>query len=167
MPLTKARTEERTLLIGYGNPGRGDDGLGPAFAEMIAAAGLPSLSVEIDYQLTVDHAQLVAQQDLVVFADAAMGQDTPFRFEALDAGAPATLGSHSLTPAAVLTLARDLFGHAPAAFLLGISGSEFSEVKEGLSDTARANLSLAADFFTGWYRAHQSPNDEGGGKTDR
>ena len=166
MPLNEARTGARTLLIGYGNPGRGDDGLGPAFAQMMADAGLPLLSVEIDYQLTVDHAQLVAQQDLVVFVDAAMGLGKPFRFEVLDAGAPATLGSHSVTPAAVLTLARDLFGHAPAAFLLGIAGSEFSEVKEGLSETARANLRLAADFFTGWYRAHQLPSAEGAGSAD-
>lgn len=156
MPLTEARV--RTLLIGYGNPGRGDDGLGPAFAETIASAGLPMLSVEIDYQLTVDHAPLIALQDRVVFADAAMGLGKPFRFEALEAGAPAALGSHSVTPAGVLTLARDLFGRAPTAFLLGISGSEFNEVKEGLTDTARANLSLAADFFTGWYRTQQSPN---------
>ena len=167
MPLTKVAPGARSLLIGYGNPGRGDDGLGPAFAEMISAAGLPLLSVEIDYQLTVDHAPLIAQQDRVIFADAAMGLSEPFRFEALEPSAPAALGSHSVTPAAVLTLARDLFGDAPAAFLLGISGSEFNEVKEGLSDTARMNLRLAADFFTGWYCAQQSPNDEGGGTTGR
>ena len=49
-----------TLLIGYGNPGRGDDGLGPAFARRIAARGLPGVTVEIDYQLTVDHALMIA-----------------------------------------------------------------------------------------------------------
>ena len=36
------------LLIGYGNAGRGDDGLGPAFAERIEAAGLPGVDVDID-----------------------------------------------------------------------------------------------------------------------
>ena len=41
-------------------PGRGDDGLGPAFAERIAARGLRGLPVDIDYQLTVEHALQVA-----------------------------------------------------------------------------------------------------------
>lgn len=167
MPLTEAEAEARTLLIGYGNPGRGDDGLGPAFAEQIAAVGLPELRVEIDYQLTVDHAPLVARHDLVVFADAAMDLTEPFRFAPLEPGAPAALGSHAVTPAAVLTLARDLFGHAPSAFLLGISGRAFDEVKEGLSGTAQANLSLAVGAFTEWYLAERPLRPENAGQTSR
>ena len=30
-------------LIGYGNPGRCDDGLGPAFAARVAAQNLPGI----------------------------------------------------------------------------------------------------------------------------
>ena len=67
-------------LIGYGNPGRCDDGLGPAFAARIAARDLPGVTVSTDYQLTVDHALEIAQADRVVFADALMRSDAPFRF---------------------------------------------------------------------------------------
>ena len=63
----------KILLIGYGNPGRSDDGLGPALAAQIAALGLAGVTVDIDYQLTVDHAALIATQDVVVFADAMIG----------------------------------------------------------------------------------------------
>lgn len=45
---------QRILLIGYGNPGRGDDGLGPALAAAIEAMELPGVTVEADYQLMVD-----------------------------------------------------------------------------------------------------------------
>ena len=60
------------LLIGYGNPGRGDDGLGPAFARRMAARELPALRVEIDYQLTVEHALMISAARTVVFVDAAL-----------------------------------------------------------------------------------------------
>ena len=65
-------TPRRILLLGYGNPGRCDDGLGPAFAARIEARGLPGLDVFTDYQLTVDHAlQIVdgVQVHVVKFGD--------------------------------------------------------------------------------------------------
>lgn len=139
------------LLIGYGNCGRGDDGLGPAFAERLVAADLPGLAVDIDYQLTVDHAPAVAGADAVVFADALMAGDGPFRMREARAGEAGSLSSHSLTPEAVLALAETLYGKAPPAFVLGISGFEFGEVREGLSKAAQHNLDLAEAFFRDWY----------------
>ncbi len=62
-------------LIGYGNPGRGDDGLGPALAAHLMEE--PDIVVTSDYQLTVDHALLLADAQIVVFADALMHADTP------------------------------------------------------------------------------------------
>ena len=47
------------LLIGYGNPGRRDDGLGPALAGAIAAADLPGVEVESGYQLLPEDALAV------------------------------------------------------------------------------------------------------------
>lgn len=138
------------LLIGYGNSGRGDDGLGPAFADRIESAGLPGLSVDIDYQLTVDHALAVAEADKVVFVDASMEAEGAYDFGEVRAGA-GTLTSHSLTPATVLALAKTLYDREPEAYLLGIAGREFGEVKEGLSETARRNLDLAEAFFLQWY----------------
>ncbi|EAV45491.1 Ni,Fe-hydrogenase maturation factor [Stappia aggregata IAM 12614] len=61
------------LLIGYGNPGRGDDGLGPALSEAIAARSLPGLEVDTDYQLVAEHALAVSSHDVVIFADAEIG----------------------------------------------------------------------------------------------
>ena len=139
----------RVLLIGYGNPGRGDDGLGPALAQQIEAMALPGVTVDIDYQLTVDHADLIATQDVVVFADAMIGLDQPFRLTPV-AGAPQGLGSHQVTPEAALALAGMLFGHAPPGWVLAIAGQAFGEVKEGLSPQAEANLAQAVAFLAGW-----------------
>lgn len=138
------------LLIGYGNSGRCDDGLGPAFAERIAAMRLPRMDIDIDYQLTVDHALAVADADRVIFADALMDAEAPFEFGRIHPGAAGSLASHSLTPATVLELARTLYGKEPQAFVLGIAGAEFGEVKEGLSEDAMRNLDLATAFFLDW-----------------
>jgi hydrogenase maturation protease len=153
MPLTKVVPLRRLLLIGYGNPGRGDDGLGPALAVEIEALGIPGLTVDIDYQLTVDHSALIAVQDVVVFADAAMGLAVPYRFAEVDAAKRATLGSHQVSPEAALALAGLLFGHAPPGWMLAIGGAEFGEVKEGLSQLARENLAGAVAFLRGWFDA--------------
>lgn len=140
-----------TLLIGYGNPGRGDDGLGPAFAERIAALGLPGLVVEVDYQLTVEHALPISQADTVIFADAALDAETPFYLRPLT-GEASQIGSHSLTPDAALNLARTLFNAAPQGYTLGLQGRDYGEVSEGLSPVAEASLAAAEAFFLSWYR---------------
>ena len=43
----------RILVIGYGNPGRRDDGLGPALAARLEALALPGVTVESDFQLAI------------------------------------------------------------------------------------------------------------------
>ncbi len=153
MPVTVVATDPeapRILLIGYGNPGRGDDGLGPALAAEFEGLGLGNVTVEIDYQLTVDHAALIAAHDVVVFADAMMGFADPFRLTEIGTALPETLGSHQVSPEAAMALARLLFGRAPPGWTLAIAGEEFDEVKEGLSLRARDNLSLAVAFLQGW-----------------
>lgn len=137
-------------LIGYGNPGRCDDGLGQAFAMRIAGRELSGVTVSTDYQLSVDHALLVAQAEQVVFVDALMHSDAPFRFASVVPATAHDLTSHSLSPAAVLALSATLFDASPEAFVLGIAGTEFGEVKEGLSLLATENLNLAEAFFLDW-----------------
>lgn len=138
------------LLIGYGNPGRGDDGLGPAFSERLAARALPGLEVDTDYQLVAEHALAISGHDLVVFADAEIGGENAFSFREIQPAAPQALGSHSFTPQTVLSLCATLYGATPRAFVLGISGYEYGEVKEGLSAKALENLHQAEAFFLNW-----------------
>jgi len=151
------------LLIGYGNQGRGDDGLGPAFAARIEARRLAGLSVDADYQLTVEHALAVAEADGVVFVDASLDAGEPFFFAPVKPAETASIASHSLSPAAVLSLATTLYGRAPEAFVLGISGSVFGDVREGLSEEARHNLDRAEAFFCQWYCEFCSEQDGGSG----
>lgn len=142
------------LVIGYGNPGRGDDGLGPALAAALEAADLPGVTVEADYQLTVEHADAAARHDAVVFADASTSAAEPFECRRQEASTAAPgFSSHSVAPGQVLALAAELFGARPAAYVLAMRGYVFNEFGEGLSPGAAANLAAATDWLISALRA--------------
>lgn len=134
------------LVIGYGNPGRMDDGLGPAFAESLAQLELPGVEVEADYQLMVEHAAAVAGCRVVVFADAAVDGPAPFSFRRLAPRPDQSFSSHRAEPEALLALAEGLFGAEVEGYALGIRGYEFDDFGERLSPGARANLEAALRF---------------------
>ena len=77
---------------------RVDDGLGPAFAAAVEGMALPWVTVETDYQLTVDHCALIAAHDLVLHADAMLGLAAPYRLTPIYPVAPDHLGSRQVTP---------------------------------------------------------------------
>ncbi len=138
----------KTLIIGYGNPGRLDDGLGPALAARLEALDIPGVTVDSNYQLTVEDAASAAQHDVVIFADAHVSCAPPFSFTRLEPADDAgSFSTHHVEPEAVLALAKDLFSSTPDTFALGIRGYEFNEFGERLSDGARENLDAALEFL--------------------
>jgi hydrogenase maturation protease len=139
--------ETTLLVIGFGNPGRGDDGLGPAFAQEAARWGLPGVRVDAGYQLTVEDAAAAAEHDLLLLADAARTGPAPFALRPVAPDGPLSFSSHSVSPGALLALARSTFGAAPDALLLGIRGYEFGPFVERLSARAAGNLDGALAFI--------------------
>lgn len=137
------------LILACGNPARADDGLGPALAEVLEQRRPHGVDVEADYQLTVEDAAAIAEHDVVIFADADVAAEAPFRFQAVQPKAALSFSSHSIAPAAVLALARDLFGATTRGYTLGIRGYEFGAFREGLSEAARKNLADATAFLLG------------------
>ncbi len=136
------------LIVGFGNPGRGDDGLGPVLAEEIAAARLPGVTVEIDYQLAVEHAAMVAACDTVYFLDATVDTTCdPFAVQPLLPEPGLDFTSHSLPPARVLALAQDLYGARPEAWLLSVAGERFDVFDTRLSRRARRRLEAAKRYL--------------------
>jgi hydrogenase maturation protease len=139
--------ELSVLLIGYGNPGRLDDGLGPALAEAVDALRLPGVTVDIDYQLQPEDAAAIAAHDVVIFADADVGCEGPYRFQRITPKRQTSFSSHSTSPRALLALAHEAFGASTAGYILGIRGEAFDDFGEELSPAARANLDAARDFI--------------------
>lgn len=138
-------------VIGYGNPGRQDDGLGPALVERVESLKLPGVSAEADYQLNIEDAADLPAYEVVIFADASHDIETPFAFYRVLPGSAMAFTSHSLSPEAVLGLCRDQFGPPPEAWVLAIRGYAF-DMAEGLTPEAQTNLEKALSFVQKWIR---------------
>ena len=148
----------RVLLLGYGNPGRLDDGLGPALADIVARQGLDGVTVDSDYQLQVENAALIADHDVVVFADATVAGDRPYTFERVKPAADASFTTHSVSAPALLALAHDHFESRAEGYMLAIRGQDFDGFGERFSEQATANLAVAARFIL--ERLHERRFDE-------
>lgn len=146
-------TRARLLVIAVGNPSRGDDALGPRFVERIEAAlgaeiAAGELEVLTDFQLQIEHALDLEGRQRVIFVDACVDEEAPFRFARVTprASSAASAFTHAMSPEAVLDVYRGVAGPPPEAWLLAIRGDHF-ELGEGLSPAAAENLERAVSFF--------------------
>jgi hydrogenase maturation protease len=139
--------QTRVLVIGYGNPGRQDDGLGPAVAAEIDKLGRANLTVFDNYQLNIEDAIDVAEHDVVWFVDAAKVGPSPFAVTVVECAFAVDFTSHLVRPEVVLALSQQYYQKAPKAFLLGVRGFEFAFVEE-LTAAAANNMRLAVSMLT-------------------
>lgn len=138
-----------TLVLGWGNPGRGDDGLGPALTELLDERLQDRIEAGTGYQLQVEDAAECAGHRRVIFVDADRTGPEPFSCRRLEPStSPLGFSSHSVSPAGLLAITRELFRQEPEAWVVGVRGYDFDEFHEGLSGRARANLAAAADYLS-------------------
>jgi len=138
---------QNVLIIGYGNPGRLDDGLGPALVGRLEERALPGVSLDSDYQLQVEVADALRQHDLVVFVDAAVSGPEPFRVAEVQPSDGASFSTHSVSPGQLLGLSRRLFQAQTRAFVVAIRGYQFDDFGERISPRAQQNLQAAFEFL--------------------
>jgi hydrogenase maturation protease len=148
MNAAQNRKPLRILVIGYGNPGRTDDGLGPAVAARISELELANVSVDDPYQLSIEDSLEIAAHDLVWFVDSAKSGAEPFDDRPLQPASQIAFDSHHLTPETLLAITAGCCGAAPEARLIGVRGYEFG-LGEALSPGAAANLEQAVAFLRG------------------
>ena len=132
----------RLLILGYGDPLRGDDGVG-----WHAVHRLRERSAELDadvmscHQLTPELAEAVSRAERVIFIDARVGP-TPGTVEVSEvaAGAPEyPTFSHHLDAATLVALAQGLYGRAPEAWILAVTGESFAYTDQ-LSASVQSSL---------------------------
>jgi hydrogenase maturation protease len=136
----------RVLVLGYGNPGRGDDGLGPAAVEAIEQAGWKNVSVSSNYQLVPEDIVEIAGAKVVWFIDACKTGPESFEVRPSAPFAEFSFTSHHMTPEGLLALTELYYGHRPEAHILAIRGYHFA-FHEGLSRRAAGNLDQALAFL--------------------
>jgi len=117
----------KTLVIGYGNDSRNDDGVGWFVIAELAKRGLPDVTFETAHQLEIEFAETVRDYDRVFFVDAAIPESPePWAREEVQPGFQSHAVAHFLTPADVLGLCRTLYGQTPAGTLFSIRGHDFN-----------------------------------------
>jgi hydrogenase maturation protease len=143
------------LVLGWGNPSRGDDALGPLLVEQLqqrlAAAGLsPQVECLTDFQLQIEHALDLAGRERVLLVDASRDAVAPFEVTTSHPARDATFSSHALSPAALLQVHVDVYGRAPPpTTLLAIRARHF-ELGEPPGADALAHGEQALTWAEHW-----------------
>lgn len=143
------------LVLGWGNPSRGDDALGPMLVDALAAyAGraLPAGSVDCltDYQLQIEHALDLVGRERVLFVDASIGLDAAYVVRSVEPQRERRITSHALSPEALLQVFVDTQRRAPPRCdVLAIRGRRW-ELGEQPDAQAAADLEQALARARGW-----------------
>jgi hydrogenase maturation protease len=136
----------KVLVLGYGNPGRMDDGLGPAAAARIERLGWSGVAINDPYQLSLEDSIDIAEHDVVWFIDASKTGSTPFEERRLTAAGHIDFDSHHMNPETLLAIASRYCDKTPEAWLIEVRGYEF-DFCEGFSIRAQDNLEQAVAFL--------------------
>lgn len=143
----KNLNRRNTLIIGIGNSGRKDDGLGWACIESIDALGFFKGKTILRYQLQVEDAELISHYKQVLFVDAHQGYlKNGFSLKRCHPFQDYSFSTHEVTPSAILFLCDELYGKQPCAYTLAIAGDEWG-LDIGLSEIGRQNLAKALDHL--------------------
>jgi hydrogenase maturation protease len=164
----------KTLIIGYGNPDREDDGVAWHILAMVAERlGLPEPCQEIEdldhpenapdllclLQLEPELAEVIASYDRVCFVDAHTGAyPEDIRLEKIEGKFQSSPFTHHMTPETCLALAETLYGHAPPGIVVSVRGYQFgfssrlssatAKLAEGAVESIISWLS-SEDWYTG------------------
>jgi len=163
---------KKTLILGYGNPDRQDDGVAWTIIKEVAerlaiiqpSADEPQVSSADGYltmiialQLLPEMAELVAQHERVSFVDAHTGRvPADLSIDSLDAEFQKSPFTHHLTPQTCLSLSKTLYGKSPAAELVSVRGYEFG-FSNNLSTRTRMLANQAVNHILKWLEERTIP----------
>jgi Ni,Fe-hydrogenase maturation factor len=161
------RNSVQILVIGYGNPLRGDDGFGSLAASYVEERQIPGVEVIVSHQLNPEMATSLSNSSYAIFLDAVAstptcatqapvggrGEDEPgtLRATPVEHCDLSSSGMHHFEPGNLLALAQAIYGHAPPATLITATARSFhhgpeisAEVRQAAAKVAEAIASAAA-----------------------
>ncbi len=153
---TKAPT---CWVLAYGNPQRGDDGIGPFVGEKLrrhfgndATVGICTLP-QLDMALLAD----VQDADYLIFVDACKTgkRNRNLKWSIVEPELNGwAIGSHHLAPRVFLGLLQLLYERRPMAWMVTVPGYRFG-LQERLSLEARRGAERAAAQIVDWLWIHR------------
>jgi hydrogenase maturation protease len=152
----------KTLIVGYGNADREDDG---AAWHVLSGVSLrlgrpvPNLpddgffpeDEEIDLwyvlQLAPEMAEDFARYQRIIFVDAHTGNiPHEILLQPVDDSPPSSSFTHHMTPAACMAITRTIYHHSPQAMLLSVRGYNFG-FSRSLSEGTAALVQQAVEMI--------------------
>lgn len=131
------------VVIGYGNPLRGDDAIGWKAAEALRDVYEDDTAVEVfaSHQLNPEMAESVAEAGMVIFIDAVADRLAAGKVacESVHPADHSSAFSHQLDPPTLLASAIDLYGSCPRAAVIGV-GIQSCDLGHHLSREVKAAL---------------------------
>jgi hydrogenase maturation protease len=155
---------KRTILLGYGNPDRQDDGVAwHVLREVATRLGLSAPSSPDDefsstdnldflfsLQLTPEMAEDLAGYERICFVDAHTGNITEeVRLIAVESEFQHSPFTHHLTPQSLISMCETIYGHKPEAVLLSVRGYVFGFERD-LSPATRNLIDKALELILPW-----------------
>jgi hydrogenase maturation protease len=150
----------RTLVIGYGNVHRADDGVAQYVINALRQrlgqkalaedqTGLEDLGAETDSvlltQLVPELMDTLVDYDQVIFVDAHVRDDVPdLHCEPVLAEYAPSAFTHHMTPAMLLALLKGIHQREPAGHIVSIRGRDF-DFHDSLSSATQALVEPAVD----------------------
>jgi hydrogenase maturation protease len=159
-------TEPSTLVIGFGNPDRQDDGV----AWHILAALADHFGIEkprppdLDFypagtnpdllfclQLSPEQAEIIANYERVCFVDAHTGSvANDLNWQVVEPRFQTSPLTHHMTPETLLSLTKSLYHRQPQAVLVSVRGYEFEFSHLMSQRTTELALQAAQKIITWW-----------------
>jgi hydrogenase maturation protease len=141
--------ESRVLVIGIGNPLRGDDGFGWAVIDHLSqTAQSDTVTLCAVHQLTPELAESLCNASLAIFVDASV-EGTPGDLRSYPITPSETLssvGSHHYDPSELLTLTKTFYDYCPPAIAIAATAIDFP-LSETLSPTLAAQVPVACEMI--------------------
>lgn len=163
-----------TLIIGYGNIDRQDDGVAwHILAEIAKLHGLEEFTTEnesfrenawlhlmFELQLMPEMAELIANYERVCFVDAHTGNiDGDLSFNPIQPEYKPSAFTHHMSPETCLSLAMTLYQQEPEARLASVRGYEF-EFGDSLSSKTTELAGLCVKEINAWLiSCHHKPTN--------
>lgn len=143
------------LIIGYGNPLRGDDGVGCVLARLLKnRLRRDDLHVQTLHQLTPELIAWIAGASYVIFIDANAETHTgTIAYEPVYPQTKEGAFTHNTNPSGLFAAARDWYGAVPHGLLISIGGRSF-DYSDKLSPELTAMLPRLLDEIEQMVKSH-------------
>jgi hydrogenase maturation protease len=149
--------KSRCLVIGYGNPLRGDDGFGWAVAARLAEefAGDESVRVLAAHQLTPEFAEPMSEAEQIILVDVARdGEPGTWSVCEIEPAPSGPALGHQFDAGGLLAAAREIYSACPPAVLVSVVAESF-DCQEILTSRVEAVIPDVLEYIRGRIAAAQ------------